>query len=100
MNICFCSIQSCCHVFCCARIGPTGSAICVYGANIGDVDGIYEVFTEDVLDFSSASRTPVQNEFSTCRNQRSDASARYYIGTSSTITQIESNPLLVLDKIR
>ena len=83
-----------------SSIGPTGSAICVYGASIGDADGIYEVFTEDVLDFSNASPSPVQNEFATCRNQRSDATARYYIGTSSIIGQIESNPLLVLDKIR
>ena len=83
-----------------SSIGPTGSAICVYGASIGDRDGIYAEFTGDVLDFTSGIPTPAQNEFSTCRKQRSDATARYRIQTSSIITQIETNPLLVLDKIR
>lgn len=87
-----------------SSIGPSGSAVCIYGASIGMDNGIYEVYAQDTLDHNdfNGQNNPIakENNFFKCdaQNPRSDEEARYRVESDANVAQLGESPILVLDK--
>ena len=84
-----------------SSVGPIGTAVCVYGASPGVEGGIYEVFAQDVLDYTQDPPVVIVNDFFKCdaSNPRSDTEARLQVESEADVSQIGENPILVLDSV-
>lgn len=81
-------------------VGPIGTAVCVYRADIGDTRGILEVFSEDVLELDlNTTETEVENFYIDCDKTRPDNAALNQLESVQTTLQVGEDPLLVLDGV-
>ena len=73
--------------------------MCIYGAEISSENGIYAVYTHDLLDYSGVNPpNPEPNTQPNCDGTRNDINARYRVESTSNVAQIGESPILVLDQ--
>lgn len=78
------------------RIGPLGTAICVYRADMDSgALGIFNVFRNDVVNPTTGMEG--ENMYLTCNAGGRDVEASQRIEAVQHVRQIGENPLLVID---